>query len=240
MKTILFLFIISSAQLFSQKLLTPENSGIDPKLIKDETSEAIWYAENAGSKIEMGSITTELKKLNKTDLLIRTTVKLKQAPDSNWTDSTLVKTANFLPAYHSSYNMMRDMVLKSGKDKVTGYYLDKKSGKKDLIDLPAAQYFDSSSYAMLIRFLPLKENYTPEISIFDYNPNAVHKGMMKAYILETKKSEYKGQSVWMVKTTDDISGKSSITTYYIDPQTRKIVNQEMDIKGRKMYLEPIQ
>lgn len=240
MKTILFLFIISSTQLFSQKLLTPENSGIDPKLIKDETSEAIWYAENAGSKIEMGSITTELKKLNKTNLLIRTTVKLKQAPDSNWTDSTLVKTATFLPAYHSSYNMMRDMVLKSGKDKVTGYYLDKKSGKKDLVELPATQYFDSSSYAMLIRFLPLKENYTPEISIFDYNPNAAHKGMMKAYILETKKSEYKGQPVWMVKTTDDISGKSSITTYYIDPQTRKIVNQEMDIKGRKMYLEPIQ
>lgn len=237
MRTILFLLLLSSVHIFSQKLLTPENSGIDPGLIKDETSEAIWYAENAGSKIEMGSITTELKKLNKTDLLIKTTVKLKQAPDSQWTDSTLVKTANFLPAYHSSYNMMRDMVLKSGKDKVTGYYLDKKSGKKDLIEIPATNYFDSSSYAMLIRYLPLKENYTAEISIFDYNPNSVKKGLMKAYILETKKSDYKGKPVWVVKTNDDISEKTSTTTYYIDVQTRKILKQDMDIKGRKMSLE---
>ncbi|MGG7551772.1 hypothetical protein ACQ7CX_14230 [Chryseobacterium arthrosphaerae] len=239
MRTILFLLLLSSVHIFSQKLLTPENSGIDPGLIKDETSEAIWYAENAGSKIEMGSITTELKKLNKTDLLIKTTVKLKQAPDSQWTDSTLVKTANFLPAYHSSYNMMRDMVLKSGKDKVTGYYLDKKSGRKDMVDLPANHYFDSSSYNTLIRFLPLKENYTAEISIFDYNPNAAQKGMMKAYILETTKSEHKGKPVWVVKTTDDISDKSSYTTYYIDPKTRKIVKQDMDMAGRKMSLEPI-
>lgn len=237
MRTFLFLLILSSANFFSQKLLTPENSGIDSKLIKDETSEAVWYAENAGSKMEMGHIITELKKLNKTDLLIRTTVKLKQAPDANWVDSTIVKTSNFIPVYHSSYNMMRDMVLKSDKDKVTGYYLDKKSGKKDIVDSPAKNYFDSSSYAMLIRFLPLKENYTADISIFDYNPNTEKQGLMKAYISEVKKSDYKGKPVWEVKTTDDISSKASTTTYYIDPQTRKIVKQDMDMKGRKMSLE---
>lgn len=239
MRTILFLLILSSVNFFSQNLLNLENSGMNSKLIKDETSEAVWYAENAGARAEIGSIITEIKKINKTDLLIRTTVKLKQAPDAKWTDSTLVKTANFSPIYHSSYNMMRDMALKSGKDKVTGYYLDKKSGKKDMIEIPATNYFDSSSYAMLIRYLPLKENYTAEISIFDYNPNSAKKGLMKAYILETKKSDYKGKPVWIVKTNDDISEKTSTTTYYIDVQTRKIVKQDMDIKGRKMSLEMI-
>lgn len=240
MKTFIFLLLISSTHLFSQQLLTPQNAGINSKLIKDETSEAIWYADNAGSKIEIGSIITELKKVNKTDLLIRTTVKLKQAPDAKWTDSTLVKTSDFTPVYHSSYNMMRDMVLKSGKEKVSGYYLDKKTSKKDLIDLPATQYFDSSSYAMLIRFLPLKENYTTEISIFDYNPKSEKKGMMKAYILDTQKTEYNGKPVWAVKTNDDISNRTSTVTYYIDPETRKIVKQDMDMAGRKMFLEMIQ
>ncbi|MDN3691346.1 hypothetical protein QWZ06_03245 [Chryseobacterium tructae] len=240
MRTFLFLLLLNSVHFFSQNLLTPKNAGIDSKLIKDETSELLWYAENAGTKIEIGSIITEIKKLNKKDLLIKTIVKMKQAPDAKWTDSTIVKSSDFSPVYHSSYNSMRDMVLKSGKDKVTGYYLDKKSQKKDIIDLPATHYFDSSSYAMLIRFLPLKEHYTSEISIFDYNPKSEKKGMMKACILETKKSEYKGKSVWMVKTTDDINNKSTIVTYYIDPITRKIVKQDIDMGGRKMLMEAIQ
>lgn len=124
MRTILFLLILSSANFFAQNLLSPKNSGINPKLIKDETSEAVWYAEKADTKIEIGTIITEIKKLNQSDLLIRTTVKMKQAPDAKWTDSTLVKISDFEPIYHSSYNVNRDMVLKSGKDKVTGYYLD--------------------------------------------------------------------------------------------------------------------
>jgi len=239
MRTFLILLLISSANLFSQKLLNPGNSSIDSKLIKDETSEAVWYAENAGKKIEIGSIITELKKLNKTDLLIKTIVKLKQAPDAKWTDSTIVKTANFQPVYHSSFNMTRDMVLKSGKTKVTGYYLDKKSQKKDNIEMEAADYFDSSSYPMLIRFSPLKENYTADLSIFDYNPDA-KKRLIKAYILDVKKSDYTGKKVWVVKTTDDIKDKTTVVTYYIDTETRKILKQEIDLGGRKMTMETIQ
>ncbi|HBV16176.1 hypothetical protein [Chryseobacterium carnipullorum] len=239
MRTFLIFLLVSSANLFSQKLLTPGNSTIDSKLIKDETSEAVWYAENAGKKIEIGSIITELKKLNKTDLLIKTTVKMKQTPDAKWTDSTIVKTANFEPVYHSSFNMSRDIVLKSEKNKVTGYYLDKNSQKKDQIEIPAKDYFESSSYPMLIRFLPLKENYTADLSIFDYNPDA-KKGLIKAYIMDVKKTDYNGKKVWAVKTTDDIGDKKNIVTYYIDPETRKILKQDIEMSGRKMIMETIQ
>ena len=147
------------------------------------------------------------------------------------------QNSQFLPAYHSSSNSMRDMVLKSGKDKVTGYHLDKKSQKKDVIDIPATHYFDSSSYPLLIRYLPLKVHYTAEISIFDYNPKSEKKGMMKAYILDTQKAEQKGKPVWAVKTNDDISNKSTTVIYYIDSVTRKIVKQDIEMAGRKMYLE---
>ncbi|CAH0242275.1 hypothetical protein [Chryseobacterium sp. Bi04] len=240
MKTFLILLLISSTHLFSQKLLTPSNSGIDPQLIQDETSEAVWYAENAGKKIEIGNITTQIKKLNATDLLIMTTVKMKQTPNTHWVDSTLVKTANLQPIRHSSFNMNRDMVFTYHKNKVTGYYLDKKTQKKDDIDMPASHYFDSSTYPTLIRFLPLKEKYTAEISIFDYNPNATKKGIMKAYIQSVEKGDYQHKKVWIVKTADDITEKTTTVTYYIDSETRKILKQDIESGTRKMSIETIQ
>ncbi|MBL3549327.1 hypothetical protein [Chryseobacterium sp. KMC2] len=239
MKTFFILLLISSTHLFSQKLLTPSNSGIDPQLIQDETSEAVWYTENAGQKIEIGNITTQIKKLNATDLLIMTTVKMKQTPNTHWVDSTLVKTASLQPIHHSSFNMARDMAFTYHKNKVTGYYLDKKTQKKDDIDMPATHYFDSSSYPTLIRFLPLKEHYTAEISIFDYNPSAVKKGMMKAYIQSVEKGDYQSKKVWIVKTVDDITEKSTTVTYYIDPETRKILKQDIESGTRKMSMETI-
>jgi hypothetical protein len=237
MRTFLILLIIGSASFFSaQSILAPSNVKLDSKYIQDELSEVSWTMENAGSKIEIGKVTTEFKKLNKKDLLIRTTVKMKQAPEA-WVDSTIIKISDFQPVYHSSFNSMRNMSLSFGKNKVTGYYLDKKTQKKDLInEVTNSSYFDSNSYPSLIRFLPLKENYTAEISIFDYNPTS-KKGIIKAYIEKVEKAEYNGKKVWIVKTTDDIQDRKTESIYYIDSITRKVIKQEINAGGRKMIME---
>lgn len=237
MRTFLILLIIGSANFFSaQNLLSPSNIKIDSKYIQEELSEVGWTMENAGAKIEIGKVTTEFKKLNKKDLLIRTTVKMKQAPEA-WVDSTIVKISDFQPVYHSSFNSMRNMSLTFNKNKVTGYYLDKKTQKKDLInEATTSAYFDSNSYPALIRFLPLKENYTSEISIYDYNPTA-KKGVIKAYIEKVEEGEYNGKKVWVVKTTDDIQDRKTEITYYIDSVTRKVIKQEINAGGRKMVME---
>lgn len=237
MRTFLILLVIGSANFFSaQNLLSPSNIKLDSKYIQEESSEVSWTMENAGKKIEIGKVTTELKKLNKKDLLVKTIVKMKQAPEA-WVDSTIIKISNFQPVYHSSFNSMRNMSLTFGKNKVTGYYLDKKTQKKDLIyEATTSAYFDSNSYPVLIRFLPLKENYTAEISIFDYNPTA-KKGIIKAYIEKVEKAEYNGKKVWIVKTTDDIQDRKTESTYYIDSITRKVIKQEINVGGRKMIME---
>ena len=236
MRTILILLVIGSANFFSaQNLLSPSNVKLDSKYIQEESSEVSWSMENAGSKIEIGKVTTEFKKLNKKNLLIKTTVKMKQAPEP-WIDSTIIKISDFQPVYHSSFNSMRNMSLTFGK-KVTGYYLDKKTQKKNLIDEAATSaYFDSNSYPALIRFLPLKENFTSEISIFDYNTTA-KKGVIKAYIEKVEKGEYNGKKVWIVKTTDDIQDRKAESIYYIDVNTRKVLKQEINVGGRKMIME---
>lgn len=161
---------------------------------------------------------------------------MKQSPEA-WVDSTIVKSSNFQPVYHSSFNSMRNMSLTFNKSKVTGYYLDKETQKKDLVNAATTSaYFDSNCYPALIRFLPLKENYTSEISIFDYNP-AAKKGVIKAYIEKVEKGEYNDKKVWIVQTTDDISDRKTVVTYYIDRMTRKMIKQEINAGGRKIIME---
>lgn len=237
MRTILILLIISSANFFSaQNFISPSSVKLDSKDIQNEISVASWSAERSGSKMEIGKVTTELKKLNQKDLLIKTTVEMKQAPEA-WVDSTIVRISNFQPVFHSSYNSMRNMSLKFDKSRVIGYYFDKKTQKKDLIDeITTSAYFDSNSYPALIRFLPLKENYTSEISIFDYNP-AAKKGVIKAYIEKVEKGEYNGKKIWIVTTTDDVQDRKTESTYYIDVVTRKVLKQDINAGGRKMTIE---
>ena len=230
---------MSSAHFFAQKTLNPNNVKPESKFIKDETSDAVWYAEKGDQKMEIGKVTTQVKKVDKATLLIKTTVKMNQAPETLWVDSTLVKTSNFQPIYHSSYNSMRDMSLKFGKNKVTGYYLDKKTQKKDNINENiSVDYFDSNSYPGLIRFLPLKEHYSTEMPIFDYNPTA-KKGVIKAYIEDVNKGELNGKKVWIVKTTDDIQDRKTVVKYYLDINTREVLKQEIDANGRKMVMETV-
>ncbi len=237
MRTILILLIIGGANFVSaQNLLAPNNVKLDSKYIQDESTEVTWTMENAGQKIEIGKVTTDFKKLNKKDLLIKTTVKMKQSPEA-WVDSTIVKISDFQPVYHSSFNSMRNMSIRFNKNKVTGYYLDKKTQKNDIIDeVTTSPYFDSNSYPALIRFLPLTENDKSEISIFDHNPTA-QKGVIKAYIENVEKSEYNGKKVWVVKTTDDIQDRKTESIYYIDIDSRKLLKQEINTGGRKMIME---
>jgi len=132
------------------------------------------------------------------------------------------------------------MLLDFGKkNTVTGYYLDKaKNEKTEINETTDGKFFDSNLYTQLIRWLPLKEGYTTEMAIFDYNP-ALGKGIMKAYITGTKKGTYKNKAVWIVSVTDDISQQKAINTYYIDSKTRELLKQEVDMGTRKMVMESI-
>lgn len=131
------------------------------------------------------------------------------------------------------------MVLQFERNKVTGYFLDKKTEKEDDVnEKVSVEYFDSNSYPALIRYLPLQEHYSTEMLIFDYNP-AAKKGVVKAYVEEVKSSEFNGRKVWIVKTTDDIQDRKTVVNYYIDKDTREVVRQEVHSGGRKMIMETV-
>lgn len=92
-----------------------------------------------------------------------------------------------------------------------------------------------------MRWLPLEEGYTDNISIFDYNPNG-EIGILKATILSTDEItiDFNGnlRNVWKVVTTDEISKNTTVSSYYIDMETRSILKKEIDMRGgRKMVME---
>jgi hypothetical protein len=194
-----------------------------------------WFIEKNTTKIEIGKINTEIKKV-KNNVLIITTVIMNQA-QTKWVDTTIAKINNLKPIYHSSFNQQRDMVL-NFDEKVTGYYFDKKTNTKNKIyETTTDSYFDSNIYPQLIRWLPLNNGYQKTISIFDYNPNA-KTGVIKAFVKNVEKSKMSGnRDVWVVTVTDDISDNKAISTYYIDIKTRQLIRQEIDIQGRKMVIE---
>lgn len=245
MKKILYILLVTfgtSLQVFSQEtLLSPLNNPADKSFIKAETSEMTWFMLKDSLKIQIGNVLTEIQK-EKERIYIITKVNMKQSP-TKWVDSTIVETLNFKPIYHSSFNQQRNMVLNFG-EKITGYYLDKQTGTKtqisEEVDKP---FFDSNFYPQLIRLLPLKDNYSNTISIFDYNTTS-KTGVITATIKDTEQTTIdfngKKKQVWKVEVTDDISNNSAISTYYIDTSTRKILKQEIDFGGRKMLLELVE
>lgn len=229
-----FISLISIAQ---DSTITPSNNSFDPNLIKNENYEMNWFMEMDTTKMEIGKIKTEIKRI-KNNVLIITSVKMNQA-QTKWVDTTLARINDLKPIYHSSYNQQRDMVL-NFDELVTGYYFDKKTNiKSEISEITTSSYFDSNIYPQLIRWLPLNNKYSKIISIFDYNPTA-KTGVIKAFIKNVEKGKMPGNSdrdVWIVKVTDDITDDKAISTYYIDSNTRQIIRQEMDMQGRKMVME---
>lgn len=238
---LLFIFGIS-VQVFSQEeLLSPINNTANKKLIKSETSKMSWFILKDSLKIQIGNIQTQIQK-EKERLYIITTVNMKQSP-TKWIDSTIVETQTFKPIYHSSFNQQRDMVLKFG-EKITGYYLDKQTGTKtEISEKTDKPFFDSNFYPQLIRLLPLKNNYSQTISIFDYNPTSKI-GVITATVKNTEETTInfnrKEKQVWKVTTTDDITNNTATTIYYIDKSTRNLLKQEIDFGGRKMLMELVE
>ncbi|WP_294299893.1 hypothetical protein [uncultured Chryseobacterium sp.] len=231
---VLFHPAFSNAQ---QSVQTPENNQVDHSLVRNESYSMVWYMMKGPEKVEIGTVDTRILK-SENRITVNSTVKMKNMPD--WKDETIAEFSDFSPVKHTSSNTQRDMLLDFGKkNAVTGYYLDKtKNNRTEIDETTGGNFFDSNLYSQLIRWLPLKEGYTTELAIYDYNPD-LGKGIMKAYVIGTKKGMYKNKAVWMVSVTDDISQKKALSTYYIDVKTREVLKQEIDMGPRKMEMERI-
>lgn len=218
-----------------EKTQSPNHNEIIETLIKNEEYEMNWFAVRDTTKIQIGKVFTNISKTKNTIKVI-TTVKMKNMPD--WIDETIAELPNLNAVKHTSVNTQRDINLNFGKQ-TTGFYLNKKENKKtDINEKTTGDFFDSNIYPQIIRWLPLKENYKTEMTIFDYNP-VTKAAILKANITNTTRGFLDGRPVWIVTVTDGISQNKVINTYYIDSETNQFLKQEIDMRTNKMIMEKV-
>jgi len=237
-----FLFLLSAGLSLlcftanaQEKTQSPGHNEIIETLIKNEEYEMDWFAIRDTAKIEIGKVFTKISKTKNT-VKVTTTVKMKNMPD--WIDETIAELPSLNPVKHTSVNTQREINLNFGKT-TTGYYLDKKDNKKTGIkEETSSDFFDSNIYPQIIRWLPLKQNYKTEMTIFDYNP-VTKAAILKATINNTTKGFLAGKSVWIVTVIDGISQNKVTNTYYIDSETNQFLKQEIDMGTKKMIMEKV-
>ena len=240
MKHILPLLLLCTSAGMAQSPLVPGKKSVEKKWITNRQYQMTWYALKDTARIELGTVTTEIK-TGKGQLTMITQVSMKNSK-APWIDSSVASLNDLSPLYHSSYNGQRDMVLQFGKP-VTGYYLDKTRKKNTVISDTVTQlYFDSNLYPYLLGLLPLKEGYTQEINIYDYNPSGKI-GVIKARVKDVQSGAYLSanagtREVWVVTVQDEIgSGPvESTSIYYFDKTDRKLWKQDIILGARKMLM----
>jgi len=239
---ILIVLAVTTLTSDAQSVLIPGKKSFENKWIGNTSYEMAWYAIKDTSKFEIGKISTQIVK-DKNSVTVITQVSMKNMNHS-WIDSTIAGISNLKPIYHSSYNKQRDMVLHFGKI-VTGFYNDKiKKIYTSINDTTKTEYFDSNLYPTLIGWLPLKDGYKQDISIYDYNPSGKI-GVLKASLKEVKSGTYESaagriRNVWIVTMSDEIGDDGNVSTYYFDKIDRKLWKQEINAGGRKMVMQLIE
>jgi len=244
MKLLLFaIFSFTSLAGKTQKLLIPSKKAFEKRWVKKVFYEMDWYALKDTTKFEIGKVTTQILTDDKyLTVVTKVSMKNMKAP---WVDTTVAEINTLKPIRHSSYNVNRDMALNFEKV-VNGFYNDKMKKTNSLInDTTKSDYFDSNLYPVLLGWLPLKNNYKQDISIYDYNPLAkigVIKVSVKNVISGTYETDKNGRrNVWIVTVTDEIgNGGNGAGKYYFDKVDRKLWKQEIDAKGRKMIMKLVE
>ena len=242
MKKNIFILILIAALPFlgmGQQTVSPKKNIVDKKWIKNRNYKMSWAMRRDTASIPIGEVDTDIAVLAD-QIRVITKVKMKSSPTASSIDSTIVSRADLSPAYHSSYNVQRNMSIRFGKE-VTGFYQDKSTTKTTAISQPvAAGYFDSNFYPVLIQWLPLKVGYQADFDIFDYNPKG-KTGVIKAHVIGVSEGKYLSRKlgvrkIWVVEVSDEISNADSKSIYEIDQLTRQLYKQKIIAGNRIMEM----
>ncbi|MCW3464480.1 DUF3108 domain-containing protein [Chitinophaga nivalis] len=207
----------------------------DSKLLKSGKYTLACYVVNNGDESAIGTFTIGINTAN--DKLALTTITALTGMEA-WMDTSISNLNNFKPVYRASHSSLKDMVLHFG-DHVTGYHVDKKTGKKTQIKEAGNQYFlDSYTYPFLLSLLPLTSGYNTDLPVYEYKPE--NKTNLKKAIVEEVKnntwvSKYTGKhDVWEVTVVEPSTEERSVS--YIDKKTRRLWQVDMWSNGQQIRM----
>lgn len=207
----------------------------DNKLLKNGKYTLACYSVNDGTESPIGTFTIGIDAAN--DKLALTTITAIVGLEE-WKDTAISNLSNFKPIYRASHSTLKDMVLHFGSN-VTGYYVDKKTGKKTQIQEAGNQYFiDSYTYPFILSLLPLTSGYSTDLPVYEYKPTNSD-NMKKAVVEEVKNStwvsKYTGKhDVWEVTVVEPTTNEKSVS--YIDKKTRRLWQVDAWANGQQIRM----
>ena len=220
----------------AQHMLRPESNPFDKKWLQNGKTEMGYYVVDGSRQVEICSFTMDVKADDKT-FAVYTTLQFLNS-DEKWIDTSIAEAKTFTPVYRSCYHKDKEYVIKYGKV-VSGYYIDRKNQKKNLIKEPVKEtFFDSYTYPYLLSLLPLDAGYKTDLMLYDYQP-ANNSNITRARLEEVKSnihvSSLTGKhEVWQVSVLEEATNDRY--QYYIDKKTRRIWKVDVYAKGQHLLL----
>ncbi len=225
----------------AQVTVVPGDKSINTSLVNPGTYTMSYTINYNGKWVPLGEYVTEIT-LQNNQLKINTSLSFTNTT-TRWTEKFVADANNLLPV--SSYSDRDERTLSlSFSNKVTGFFLEKKSQKKKQIsqDLPK-NCFDVSVYPYIIQMLPLDVGFRAIIPIFDYEATDNTK-TYRIEIIEVKSdvhnSDLTGEhKVWKVVVFEGNTGHHF--NYFIDKATRSIWKISIvSAKGDKITMTNIE
>lgn len=220
----------------AQQALTAGAADFEKKWLRNGRTEMGYYVWNENKWAELYSFTYDIQATQKT-VAVYTHLKALYAAEQ-WIDTAVAEAGTFKPLYRSSFSKEKEYVLRFGQD-VAGYYLDKKSKRRQLVKEEAGDhFFDSYTYPYLLGMLPLSSGYKKELQVFDFKPGHT-RHVNIARIRSVKNNRYVSQltgehKVWQVSVLEEASGDEY--EYYIDKEDRRIWKIEVRAGNQNLLL----
>ena len=216
------IFVLLQTLCIAQITILPGNKSINTSLLKTGTYRMAYTISYNGKWVPLGEYVIDLSIENK-QLKVNATLTFTKTT-TRWTDNFVADATSFLPV--SSYSDRSERTLSlSFANKLTGFYLDKKSQTKKQIDqnLPG-NCFDVSVYPYIVQMLPLELGYRAILPVFDYEAadnSKIHRIEITEVKTDIYTSDLTGEhKVWKVTVLEGNTGH--LFNYFIDKTTRRI------------------
>ncbi len=193
------------------------------KFLKPYKNSFNVIVQNNGKKKDYGLLIDEVKiiEMNGKKYFER----IQKMPDISLIDTSINNYNDLSPVMHSGHNSSGFMHLNFGESRVTGEKYFSKNDSTFVINtnMPGP-YFDSNMFEVVLKLLPLKENYETSIPyyIFESGGYVLYKAKVtRDEEFKTAKGEMK--NVWVLETTD---GKST-SRLFIAKDSREVMKKEI-------------
>ncbi|WP_118976261.1 DUF3108 domain-containing protein [Taibaiella koreensis] len=230
----IILFMIGVAAGHAQTNLLPDGRIFDAKRLKNEKYQMDCYLVAGDQRTKFGVFDVEVK-VNASTLSVFTHIYV---PDSRATyvDTCIADVVNLSPKYRSSYSYRRNYALNFGNE-ISGYYLDKATGKRTTVKEPVNKNaFDSYIYSYVLGTLPLAPAFKATLSAYEYTPenkkrvnsvniNSVEDAVFQSNVLGAR-------NVWKVDVVEEATNDKS--SYYIDKESHKLWMVSFTANGNRM------